>query len=243
MTTTITDPSQYTSADCFIGVNHDNISSMSIHPSESLLLAGPPRIDPNITTQGLFTQLFPLGMVLGFSVQVQVPNSPQQFVGSNRLGNMSNRPMYSWSTSRVLVADRDLARCLYTFIVQKLAADSQLLNDPRIIRPDVFSATVEPGRGTQWTNFESEVFQVPFGLYLIERSRDKRTRMMSYQGCYATGYGTATQAGQSQIQEQLSGWCDERVQVPLAASDLTSLQETFRQMVTSLANNDDPLLR
>lgn len=228
MTTYVTSIDSYTSADAFLNIHSDLVATSAYHPSETLICAGPARLEaaPDKLTQ----TLLPIGLVMSFSDQAQLANQPVDQLGSNRLSNAGGRPRYSWSMSRTCVAGRDLSRCLYTFYVQRLFAGNINIEDPRLIRPDSNSARAK-GLGVQWTNFESELFNAPFGLYRLQRTRDKRTRMIAYLGAYMTGNGTGEQGGQAQSAESISGWCDQRIEIFLGEDQLLGLREQFKSMI------------
>jgi hypothetical protein len=235
-TSLVTTLDGYRSSDCFIQVNHDLQGVSSFHPSESLLLSGPSRPPVGAENSTEFIQkLLPIGMVLSFSYSVSVPNSPQQHIGSNRLGSMGNRPMYQWQASRVAVAGRDFMRCLHTAAVQAIAAGSADLSDDRFIRPDVEVSGVGKGLGVQWTNFESEMMAVPFGIYHLERTRDKRSRLIGYYGAYLTSFQSGSQGGQPQTIESISGWCDQRIELPYSPANM---RLAFERIITGGALNE-----
>ena len=235
-TSLVTTLDSYRSSDCFIQVHHDLQGVSSFHPSESLLLAGPSRPPVGAENSTAFIQrLLPIGMVLAFSANSSIPNSPQQHIGSNRLGAMGNRPMYQWQASRVSVAGRDFVRCLYTAAVQAIAAGFADLSDDRFIRPDVEVSGVAKGLGVQWTNFESEMLAVPFGIYHLERTRDKRTRLTGYFGAYLTSHQNGSQGGQPQTIESISGWCDQKIELPYSPANM---RLTFERIITGGSLND-----
>lgn len=230
MTNYVTSIESYTSADAFINVHNDLVATSAYHPSETLICAGPARLEA--ARDNLMATLLPIGLVMSFSDQAQLANQPVDHLGTNRLANAGGRPRYSWSMSRTCVAGRDLSRCLYTFYVQRLATGGFDINDDRIIRPDADVPGINKGLGAQWTNFESELFNAPFGLYRLQRTRDKRTRMIAYLGAYLNGNGTGEQGGQAQSAESISGWCDQRIEIPLGAAVLGDLREQFARMIT-----------
>jgi hypothetical protein len=177
----------------------DNASYDAAHPDDTLLLAGPARAGvANATSAAGGHTLLALGMFQGFNWSTTAPVQPMMAIGSGRSFYLRGKSQTQWQMTRVLLNGRNLLRALYHSAVESGIDVSQFDDTPAFSTQDAF-----------YTNLDSELYYVPFGLGLIMRSKaHSLIASMYFELCCIGTWGAGVQAGQALIVESVSGLCD-----------------------------------
>ncbi len=194
----------------------DNAAYSSVHPDDSLLLAGPPRfmnMDQSDTTS--WRSLFAIGMAQGFQMGSQKPSQPMQAIGSGRSFFVSGKSQTTWRIGRLFCNGRNLLRVLYHNVVSAA-------NEGSVNLKDLDDSPVATGNTNMYfINLDSELFYVPFGLGVIYKDKVHDLVGAGYlELCMIQSYGVGLNAGQAMIMEDVSGMCD-RVK-PFLPSELAA---------------------
>jgi len=175
----------------------DNAAYTAAHPDDTLVLAGPARIQG--LTQGGATSLLAIGMLQAVQFTQSKPTQPMMAIGSGRSFYVSGKAQTQWSMGRLFVNGRNLLRVLYHNAV-KGGVDPSKFDDV---------ATASSGNQQYYINLDSELFLVPFGLASV--FRDKTHGYCG--GFYAeltmiNSYSIGWNAGQNLILENVTGVSD-----------------------------------
>lgn len=197
--------------DAYVERIGDNATYTAAHPDDTLVLAGPPRSDiarADETSSSSVTTLLAIGQMQSFQISQQKPTTPVMAIGSGRSFFVSGKAQGSGSIQRLLMQGRNLLRVL--------THNSKAVN----VRWDNFDDPAAKSTNAGFlTNFDSELYLVPFGLASLFRSKmhdsiggfyAELTLMNSYQ----IGYN----AGATMIAESVSFLFDRLM--PFAADDV-----------------------
>jgi len=174
----------------------DNAAYTSAHPDDSLVLAGPARLDTvNVsnTAGNSIQSLLAIGMLQNVQFSQQKQTQPVQAIGSGRSFFVSGKAQGSGSMQRLFVNGRNLLRVLY-HNARAVSLPVERLDDPaaRSVQSKFF------------INLDSELYLVPFGLGTVFR-----TKAHDFVGGFyseltmITTYAVSFQAGMNQIAEQV----------------------------------------
>ena len=167
-------------------------------------MAGPVRYQPQLGEAFLDT-LLPLGMIMNFGYQAGVPSQPIQALGTGRAFGVRGKASYSWSCGRLVVQGRNFLRAIHTAAV-RANIDVSKFEDP--------AATNQTS--TFFMNLDSELFYIPFGLYVVISDKSRTVQAaMALEHCHITGYSLSISAGQAMIMDNVSGWCDRVLPLPV----------------------------
>lgn len=199
----------------------DNAAYTSAHPDDTLLLAGPPRMADSSTaeTSG-WKSLLAIGMVQSFQFGSQKPTQMMQAIGSGRGFFLSGKSQTSWNIARLFCNGRNLLRVLYHNAIAGGVNVAKFDDRP----------VAETKLETFFTNLDSELFYVPFGIGAIFRSKMKDLIGAMYlELCAIQSYSTGYTAGQGIVMENVSGLCD-RVH-PFHPTNVVANREVPRETV------------
>lgn len=180
----------------------DNAAYTSAHPDDTLVLAGPPRLDDvnlgNEPNQGPGS-LLAIGMIQGFQYSSQKPTQPLQAIGSGRLFFVSGKSQTQWNCGRLFCNGRNLTRALYHNAV---ANELQVQNfDDKPVAGN--------HKDMYYLNLDSELYYIPFGLGVVFRDKAQDLLGAVYlELSMLQSYGVGFNAGQNMIMENVSGMCD-----------------------------------
>jgi hypothetical protein len=175
----------------------DNAAYTSAHPDDTLVLAGPARLDTVDVAKSTGTSiqsLLAIGMLQNFSIGQSKPTTPVQTIGSGRSFFVSGKAQGQGSMQRLFVNGRNLLRVLY-HCARAAGLPVNLLDDP----------AARSVQSKFYINLDSELYLIPFGLGSVFRTKAhdfvggfyaELTMINSYQIAY--------QAGGNQIMEQVS---------------------------------------
>ena len=203
----------------------DSSAYEAAHPDDTLVLAGPARmasVDASNSQQTAKT-LLAIGMLQSIQITQSKPTQPMMAIGSGRSFFVSGKSQTQWTIGRLFLNGRNLLRVLYhNFVAAN--GDAAAFDDP--------SATTRTS--TFFTNLDSELFYVPFGLGVL--FRDKVHNMlgsMYIELAMINSHAIGVTAGQNAILENVSGMAD-RV-LPWTVSDGvtsgTAMQTTLDQVL------------
>lgn len=200
----------------------DNAAYTSAHPDDTLVLAGPARVDTVDTgnTSGTSIQsLLAIGMLQSVQFSQQKQTQPVQAIGSGRSFFVSGKAQGQGSMQRLFVNGRNLLRVLYHNARTRDLPVEQL-DDP----------AARSVQSKYYINLDSELYLIPFGLGTVFRTKAHDF----VGGFYAeltmlNSYAVSFQAGGNMIAEQVSFMYDRlmpfgedtivRTQVPRATLD------------------------
>jgi len=175
----------------------DNAAYTSAHPDDTLVLAGPARVDTVDTgnTSGSSIQsLLAIGMLQGAQFSQQKQTMPVQAIGSGRSFFVSGKAQGQGTLTRLFVNGRNLLRVLYHNANTRDLAVEQL-DDP----------AARKASSKFYINLDSELYLVPFGLGCVFR-----TKAHDFVGCFYSeltminSYNVGIQAGTNQIAENVT---------------------------------------
>ena len=175
----------------------DNAAYTSAHPDDTLVLAGPARLDTvdvANTTGSSIQSLLAIGMLQQVQFSQGKNTTPVQAIGSGRSFFVSGKAQGQGSLTRLFVNGRNLLRVMYHNARAKSLPVEQL-DDP----------AARGAKDQFYINLDSELYLVPFGLGSVFRTKahdfvggfySELTMINSYQ----IGY----QAGANMIAESVS---------------------------------------
>jgi hypothetical protein len=175
----------------------DNAAYTSAHPDDTLVLAGPARVDVADISNATGTSiqsLLAVGMVQNMTIGQAKNTMPVQAIGSGRSFFVSGKAQGQGSMQRLFVNGRNLLRVLY-HNARAGSLPVQLLDDPAARRLE----------SQYYINLDSELYLVPFGLGTVFR-----TKAHDFVGGFYTEltmisqYNIGFQAGNNMIAEQVS---------------------------------------
>lgn len=209
----------------------DNAAYDAAHPDDTLILAGPARRGRPGSANP--RSMLAMGMFQGFSIGTQVSLTPVMAIGSGRSFFLRGKSQSNWSIQRAMINGRNLLRVLQHSAVDA-GLDVHRFDDPAAL-----------SRNSQFfTNLDSELFYIPFGMAVTVRSKSHTLVASMYlELCMISSWGTQIAAGQNMIAESVTGLCD-RV-LPFQATDAMNSPRVSRvQMdaVLGLANDVFPAM-
>lgn len=175
----------------------DNAAYSSAHPDDTLVLAGPARVDTAqiAESNGESVQsLLAIGMLQSVSFQQSKPSQPVMAIGSGRSFFVSGKAQGAGSMQRLFVNGRNLLRVLY-HNARATSLPVELLDDP----------AARNFQSQFYINLDSELYLIPFGLASIFRTKAHHF----VGGFYAeltmiNSYNLAFQAGGNMVTESVS---------------------------------------
>jgi len=175
----------------------DNAAYTSAHPDDTLVLAGPARVDTVDTanTTGTSIQsLLAIGMLQNVQFSQQKNTTPVQAIGSGRSFFVSGKAQGQGSMQRLFVNGRNLLRVLYHNARAKAIPLEQLDDKP----------VARSVQEQYYINLDSELYLIPFGLGTVFRTKAHDF----VGGFYAeltmiSQYTVSFQAGANMIAEQV----------------------------------------
>ena len=181
--------------DKFVERQLDNAAYTAAHPDDTLVLAGPARVDTvTIADTTGVSSLLAIGMLQNVTFGQVKQTQPVQAIGSGRSFFISGKAQGQGSMGRLFVNGRNLLRCLYhNARAAELEVDK--LDDPAAkAYTDQF-----------YINLDSELYLIPFGLGTVFR-----TKAHDFIGGFYSEltminqYSVAFQAGQNMIAENVT---------------------------------------
>lgn len=180
----------------------DNAAYTSAHPDDTLVLAGPPRF--NDVDQGAtegFTSLLAIGMLNTIQVTSQKPTQPLAAIGSGRTFYVSGKSQTTWRLGRLFTNGRNLLRVLYHNAVAG-GVDVKGFDDPVV-------PTEGDSNTTFYTNLDSELYYVPFGIGVMFKDKVHDVLGAFYiELAMVNTYTLGFTAGQNMVMEDVGGLCD-----------------------------------
>lgn len=212
----------------------DNAAYTSAHPDDTLVLAGPPRKASLVdgATSG-WQSLLAIGMMQTFQITSQKPTQPLMALGSGRTFYVSGKSQTTWRIGRLFANGRNLLRALYHNAVAG-GVEVQKLDDP----------AAENQFDNMFTNLDSELYYVPFGLGAI--FKDKVHDLIG--GFYAelamlNSYSVGFTAGQNMVMEDVGGMCDRILPFrPSAVAQMKNVNRSTIDQVIGFVHSDEPSL-
>ena len=142
----------------------DNAAYTSAHPDDTLVLAGPARVDTVDTanTTGTSIQsLLAIGMLQNVQFSQQKNTTPVQAIGSGRSFFVSGKAQGQGSMQRLFVNGRNLLRVLYHNARAKAIPLEQLDDKP----------VARSVQEQYYINLDSELYLIPCGLGTVFRTK------------------------------------------------------------------------
>lgn len=177
----------------------DNAAYSAAHPDDTLVLAGPARkqLAGDSGANGKKT-LLAIGMLQGVQFSQTKPTQPMLAIGSGRSFFVSGKSQTQWSIARLWVNGRNLLRVLY-HNARQVDAAVDTFDDPAALS----------GSHQFYTNLDSELFYVPFGLGTIIRSKSHDFICAFYaELSMITSWSMGVNAGQNMVMENVTGLSD-----------------------------------
>lgn len=197
----------------------DNASYEAAHPDDTLIVAGPARSGVARTASTGPSSVMPIGMFQALNLSTSVPVQPVQAIGSGRNFLLRGKSQTTWQLTRALINGRNLLRALYHNAVAA-QIPVHLLDDPAAM-----SQTSQ-----FFTNLDSELYYVPFGLGVIIRAKAHALVGSLYaELSMINSYATSIMAGQAMVAENVSAICDRAM--PWQTSDAMSQGSIPRAMM------------
>lgn len=201
-------------------VQFDDDANKVASAEASIIFSGPPVWNPSkLKVSGGFAGLlYPIGAVQGFSTNAAPQLIPYPEVGSRNKRVAVGVANYSATMGRVLSWHDNLLHSLYQWLPKMLGGAKQDM---------LFRPGNKKGRGQfHYTNLDSELFRVPFGILEIKITAGGELISSRYlEKCYVQNEGDAITAGQTLIVENASLYVTRIV----PADDVT--------VIDSIANN------
>jgi len=214
----------------------DNAAYTSAHPDDTLVLAGPPRkLSVQEQSTSGWQSLLAIGMMQTFQITSQKPTQPLMAIGSGRTFYVSGKSQTTWRIGRLFANGRNLLRALYHNAVAG-GVEVQKLDDP----------AAENQFDNMFTNLDSELYYVPFGLGAI--FKDKVHDLIG--GFYAelamiNSYTVGFTAGQNMVMEDVGGMCDRLL--PFRPTSVAQMQNvprsTIDQVIGFVHSDPDTLVK
>lgn len=205
--------SEWKFQDSHVERNMDASAMRAAHPDDTLVLAGSPRVreaNTGITANAADTTvpLLPIGMLQQISFQQGKPTQPLMAIGGGRAFFTSGKAQTSWSAARLYVNGRNFLRVLYHSAVAA-GMDVTKFDDRAAAADKGPTANTDAAQPKYFVNLDSELFYMPFGMACIFRNKNHDICGSFYaEMCMINSWGTAINAGQSQIMESVSGVAD-----------------------------------
>jgi hypothetical protein len=177
----------------------DNGSYDAAHPDDTLLLAGPARSEiANATANTGGRTLFSLGLFQSFNWTSTAPVQPMMAIGSGRSFYLRGKSQTQWQVSRILMNGKNLLRALYHNAVEAGVPVNEFDDPVSFTKTDLY-----------FTNLDSELYYVPFGLGVIMRSKSHTLiGSIYFELCCIGTWGSGITAGQAIVVESVSGLSD-----------------------------------
>lgn len=174
----------------------DNAAYTSAHPDDTLVLAGPARVDTVDASSASGTSiqsLLAIGMLQNVQFSQQKNTTPVQAIGSGRSFFVSGKAQGQGSMQRLFVNGRNLLRVLY-HNARTRSLPVEQLDDP----------AARSVQSKYYINLDSELYLIPFGLGTVFRTKAHEF----VGGFYAeltmiSQYTVSFQAGANMIAEQV----------------------------------------
>jgi hypothetical protein len=202
----------------------DNVAYTAGHPDDTLVLAGLPRRDDvnQSATTGI-ESLLAIGLMQGFQMASQKPTQMMQSIGSGRGFFVSGKSTTTWRIGRLFANGRNLLRALYhSAVIGGLEVENFEDSPDRRDRTDLY-----------WTNLDSEMYYIPFGLGAIFKDKIGDLIGSVYlELAMIQSYGIGFNAGQGMIMEDVNGFCD-RV-LPFLPSEVAAAPGVPRATVDAI---------
>jgi hypothetical protein len=191
----VTHPSNWKFQNSYVERLMDHSALTSVHPDDTLIMAGPPRYLPSANeTTTIFDKMLPLGMVQQMQITQQKPTVPAQAIGSGRIYYLSGKAQGNASVARLFVNGRNLLRALHTNAVRGGIDVSKFDDKGALNHNNQFFA-----------NLDSELFLIPFGMAVIFRDKIHDTVGAFYlELCMINSWAVAVGAGQSMVMENVN---------------------------------------
>jgi len=208
----------------------DNAAYTSAHPDDTLVLAGPPRkgsLDEGASSG--WQSLLAVGMMQTFQITSQKPTQPLMAIGSGRTFYVSGKSQTTWRIGRLFANGRNLLRALYHNAVAG-GVEVQKLDDP----------AAENQFDNMFTNLDSELYYIPFGLGAI--FKDKVHDLIG--GFYAelamiNSYTVGFTAGQNMVMEDVGGMCDRLLPFrPTSVAQMKNVDRSTIDQVIGFTHSD-----
>lgn len=183
----------------------DNAAYQAAHPDDTLVLAGPARLSSvkaaEAPTANVQSTLLAIGMLQSVSFTQSKPTQPMMAIGSGRSFFVSGKAQTQWSIGRLFVNGRNLLRVLMHNAVSA-GIDVTAFDDP--------AATANSGAPSNFfTNLDSELYYIPFGLASLFRNKAHDLVGSFYSElCMINSYSIGMNAGQNMMLENVSGLAD-----------------------------------
>jgi len=182
----------------------DNSAFEAAHPDDTLVLAGPARRDTASTTGSAAQDtynggtLLAIGMLQTMSITQTKPTQPMMAIGSGRVFFVSGKSQVQWSIGRLFINGRNLLRVLYHNAVVA-GVDASAFDD-------IAASSVN---STFFTNLDSELFYIPFGLGVLFRNKVHALLGSMYlELAMINSHAIGITAGQNAVLENVTGVCD-----------------------------------
>jgi hypothetical protein len=177
----------------------DNAAYQAAHPDDTLVLAGPARRGSALGGNGTGIQtLLAIGMLQSLSFTQTKPTQPLLAIGSGRSFFVSGKSQTQWSIARLFVNGRNLLRVLYHNFVAA-GGDPTAFDDQVALKQ----------KGIFFTNLDSELYYVPFGLGTIFRNKAHDLLGAIYaELSMISSYAIGINAGQNMVLENVTGLSD-----------------------------------
>lgn len=173
----------------------DNAAYTAAHPDDTLVMAGPPRT-PSWKADGstIEDKLLAIGHLQQTQFTQQKPTQPVMAVGSGRSFFVSGKAQGQVTLGRLFVNGRNLLRVLYHNAVSAT------------IGVGTFDDIPAGGTSKQfYTNLDSELYLIPFGLGTMFRDKVHHTIGGFYSELsMITTYAIGVTAGQNMVLEQVN---------------------------------------
>jgi hypothetical protein len=188
----------------------DNAAYSAAHPDDTLVLAGPPRKNSMVETEGGTDALLAIGMLQSVQFTQTKPTQPMMAIGSGRSFFVSGKAQTQWTIARLFVNGRNLLRVLYHNAVQSGIAVEKF-DDP----------AAKSSTSNYFINLDSELYYVPFGLACFFRNKSHDLVGSFYaELAMINSYAVSANAGQNMILENVSGLADRLL--PLEVSNIAT---------------------
>jgi hypothetical protein len=175
----------------------DNASYTAAHPDDTLVLAGPAR-KPTAAAGTGQNALLAIGMLQSIQFSQSKPTQPLMAIGSGRSFFVSGKATTQFSIGRLFVNGRNLLRVMHNNAVAG-GIKAKDLDDPAALADNSY----------YFTNLDSELYYIPFGLGCLFRSKAHDAIGGFYaELCLLNSYGVSVNAGQNMIMESVSGMAD-----------------------------------
>lgn len=185
----------------------DNAAYTAAHPDDTLVMAGPARLNSVNTgsTSGI-SSLLAIGMLQAAQFTQTKPTQPMMAIGSGRSFYVSGKAQTQWTFGRLFVNGRNLLRVLY-HNARAAGLQSELFDD----------IPAEDSSHQYYINLDSELYLIPFGLAALFRDKNHNNVGGFYaELCMITSYAIGFNSGQNLILENVTGLSDRLL--PFGAS-------------------------